>query len=135
MIDKSSERDTQIEAYKWRIRISKKLKNYEEAEKDLLSLRSLLQSVISASRSFSSQESKNKVRFRVPATRLKQELAETENYLGIIWYLQKKFVTAFDLFENLREDFLDVTVSFNKNKIYLEKRRYESTLKSINSVL
>ena len=28
VIDKSSERDTQIEAYKWRIRISKKLKNY-----------------------------------------------------------------------------------------------------------
>ena len=138
VIDKSPERDTIIEAYKWRIRLSTKLNNFEEAEKDLITLRKLQsKKLILASKSISTgtgletgQNSRNRL------LKARQELAETENYLGIIWYLQSKFVLAFDLFEQLERRFPGCySFSFNKNKIYLEKRRYESTLKSINLVL
>ena len=122
VIDKSPERDTIIEAYKWRIRLSTKLNNFEEAEKDLITLRKLQKKLILASKSISTgtaletgQKSRNRL------LKARQELAETENYLGIIWYLQSKFVLAFDLFEQLERRFPGCySFSFNKNKIYLE---------------
>lgn len=138
VLEKSFERSTRVEIYKWRIRLYGKLKDFASAEVDLIQLRKLLENQVDADyRYFNSEEDSTKK--LVAANRLlqsQQELAETKNFLGINWFFQNKLVLAFDLFESLEAEFPGCySFSFNKNKIYLEKRRYESTLKAINAIL
>ncbi len=138
VIDKSPERDTRIKAYRWRVRIAKKMSNFSSVEKDLVTLRKLLQKKLALIPDTQPQKAQviKKPDLRLRILNTKTELAEIENFLGITWYIQNKFVLAFDLFENLEKRFPGCySFSFNKNKIYLEKRRYESTLKSVNSML
>lgn len=138
VLERSFERDTRIESYKWRARLLRKLNNFNAAEQDLLRLRELAEQKVEADHrhmmALTDFNQKTKAEFQLLLSR--QELAEVKNFLGINWYFQNKLVLAFDIFESLEKEFPGCySFSFNKNKIYLEKRRYESTLKSINSIL
>lgn len=138
VLEKSIERSTRIESYKWRVRLLRKLNNFNAAEQDLLRLRELAEQKVDAIKGHVNalKDPKKKIKAEFQLFSARQELAEIKNFLGINWYFQNKLVLAFDIFESLEAEFPGCySFSFNKNKIYLEKRRYESTLKSINSIL
>ena len=68
--------------------------------------------------------------------RMRQNLATLLNTEGIILYRQGKWARAFNIFGKLGNDFPgSFAFSFNKNKILLEKRRYETSLKTANAMI
>ncbi len=65
-----------------------------------------------------------------------QAMATVQNAIGVVHFVRKGEVLAFDRFATLDKRFPGVFVfTINRNKVWLERRRYESTLKSTNSML
>ena len=128
VIKRANDQETRTLALKWYARIQVKLGHLEKAEQVLLELFSQFQKQIEALASTNSQGDK--------LYNLMKELSETANLLGILRYQIGKKVIAFDSFLKLEKRFPgNLTFFFNKNKILMETRKYESTLKNSNRVL
>ncbi|MBT3784246.1 tetratricopeptide repeat protein, partial [bacterium] len=126
--ERAADSQTRLLALRWSARLQVRLGNLSMAENLLLKLVSALKRLVGQSLSKKADRSK--------LFPLEKRLSEVENLLGIVRFQEGKKVLAFNGFLELEKRFPgNFAFVFNKNKIFLETRKYESTLKSTNKAL
>jgi tetratricopeptide (TPR) repeat protein len=130
--------ETRIMQRKWLCRLYFRLNNYPEVEYMLNLLKPMCKRRVDENRIAWEKESdpERKKTRENDYLKARLERAGVLNYLGLVLYIQEKRILAFDLFESIENLFPgSFTYSFNKNKIFLESRKYETTLKNINEII
>ncbi|PCJ21293.1 MAG: hypothetical protein COB02_01535 [Candidatus Cloacimonadota bacterium] len=121
----------------WMIRLLTDVSDFSQAEKHLSRVIKIVKNQLKESRD-AHFEAKiaDRERLALEFLKIERKLAELLNYKGLLLYKQNKLVLAFEIFQQLEQEFPGVFVySFNKNKIFLERRIYESALKNINKMI
>jgi|GEM_PF-1037280 len=126
--ERASDLQSRLLALKWYARIQVHRGNLEEAEQAVLNLRSIYRQRLEE---LGSGESLKDKRFS-----LLKNLSEVDNLVGILRFQLGKKVLSFQGFLELQKRFPgNFSYFFNKNKVLMETRKYESTLKNTNRVL
>lgn len=134
----SSERKMKIQVLKMKARIHFQLSDFVSLESTLLSILRFMRArnrdhAKAAAKNY--KDPKQKLKMQKRAVAAKRELALLRNLIGMTWFRLGKLVRAFDLFESLETNFPGVFLfAFNKLKVFLEKKRYESSLIKLNEM-
>ncbi|MBW7876458.1 MAG: tetratricopeptide repeat protein [Candidatus Cloacimonetes bacterium] len=133
-----ADQEIHIFATRWLIRIYSRLGRWDQVLEELERLQKVYNSNLQSVRKKMLGVSETVALQRLKQERLKaeQEMATVQNAIGVVHFVRKGEVLAFDRFATLDRRFPGVFVfTINRNKVWLERRRYESTLKSTNSML
>ncbi|MCO4783051.1 MAG: hypothetical protein KC646_12070 [Candidatus Cloacimonetes bacterium] len=129
--------EDQIYVNLWMIRLLTDSGDFEQSEDHLHKVIKIVKKQLKESKDAHFEaKSADRERLALEYLKIERKLAELLNYQGLIYYKQNKVVLAFEIFQKLEIEFPGVFVySFNKNKIFLERRMYESALKDINNII
>ncbi|MCJ8347172.1 tetratricopeptide repeat protein [bacterium] len=129
--------EDQIYVNLWMIRLLTDTGDFKQAEKHLTRVIKIVKAQLKEARDAHFEaKSADRERLALEYLKIERKLAELLNYKGLIQYKQNKLVLAFEIFQQLEQEFPGVFVyAFNKNKIYLERRIYESALIEINAMI